>query len=68
MRAIVVGILCFFPGFVFSLLITCAWARQHWTGEARARLGAIFPSFFIGVFTAIAALIYQLMKVSAQSR
>jgi hypothetical protein len=66
LRAIITGIAFFFPGFIFSLPITCTWANHHWAGEAQASLGAIFPSFVIGVLSAIACTIYLLMKTNSR--
>jgi hypothetical protein len=39
------GIAFFFPGFLFSLPVTCTWANHYYAGEAQAPLGAIFPQF-----------------------
>jgi uncharacterized integral membrane protein len=64
LRAIFTGIAFFFPGFVFSLPVTCTWARHYYAGEAQAPLGAIFPSFIVGVLAAIASTIYLLMRVN----
>jgi purine-cytosine permease-like protein len=66
-RAVITGIAFFFPGFIFSLPVTCTWANHHWAGEAQASLGAIGPSFVIGVLAAIACTIYLLMKVNLES-
>jgi hypothetical protein len=67
-KGAILGVLCFFPGFFCSLPFTCTWAKQHYAGEAQGVLAAFFPSFWIGVFAAVAGVIYQLMKVSARSR
>ncbi len=67
-RAIITGILFFFPGFVFSLPVTCTWANHHWAGEAQASLGAIFPSFIIGVLAAIGCTVYLLKRANARGR
>jgi hypothetical protein len=66
LRAVITGIAFFIPGFVFSLPITCTWANHHWAGEAQASLGAIFPSFVIGVLAAIACTIYLLAKTNSR--
>ena len=58
-RAIATGLACFFPG---SLFLTIPWANHHWAGEAQATLGAIYPSFIIGILSAIAGTIYLFRK------
>src|SRR5207244_11885631 len=63
-RAVITGIAFFFPGFLFSLPVTCTWANHHWAGEAQASLGAIGPSFVIGVLAAIVCTIRLLRKVN----
>jgi hypothetical protein len=63
-RAVVTGVAFFFPGFIFSLPVTCTWAKHYYAGEAQAPLGAIFPSFIVGVFSAIACTIYLLGKAN----
>lgn len=49
---------------VVELLHSFTWADHHWAGEAQASLGAIGPSFIIGVLSAIACTIYLLRKVN----
>jgi hypothetical protein len=66
LKAIITGLACFFPGFFFSLPLTCTWANHHWAGEAQASLGAIFPSLVIGVLTAIACTIYLFLKTNSR--
>jgi len=68
LKGAILGILRFSPGFFCSLPVTCMWARQRYAGEAQGVLAAFFPSFWIGVFFAVAGVIYQFMKVSARSR
>lgn len=68
LRAVLTGIAFFFPGFAFSLPVTCTWAKHYYAGEAQAPLGAIFPSFIIGVLAAIACTIYLLMRVNRGKR
>jgi len=67
-RAIITGIAFFFPGFLFSLPVTCTWANHYYAGEAQAPLGAIFPSFIIGVIAAVACTIYLLKKAKSGGR
>lgn len=52
-RAVITGVAFFFPGFLFSLPVTCEWANHHYAGEAQAPLGAIGPSLIIGFVAAI---------------
>ncbi len=63
-RAVVTGVAFFFQGFVFSLPVTCTWANHYYAGEAQAPLGAIFPSFIVGVLSAVACTIYLLRKAN----
>ncbi len=63
-RAVITGLAFFFPGFLFSFPITCTWAKHYYAGEAQGPLGAIFPSFTIGVLSAIGCTIYLLGKAN----
>jgi hypothetical protein len=67
-RAIITGIAFFFPGFLLSLPVTCTWANHYYAGEAQAPLGAILPSFIIGVLAAIACTVYLLKNTNSGSR
>ena len=62
--AIVKGLFLFIPAFFLSLFFTIPWARYHWAGEAQAPLGAIGPSFWIGVVSAAWGCWYFLRKVN----
>jgi len=66
-RAVITGIAFFFPGFLFSLPVTCTWANHYYAGEAQAPLEAIFPSFVIGVLAAIWCTIHLLRKAKVES-
>jgi len=66
-RAVITGMAFFFPGFLFSLPLTCAWASHYYAGEAQAPLGAIPPSLVIGVIAAIACTRYLLKKVNLRT-
>jgi hypothetical protein len=66
-KAIIIGIAFFFPSFVFSLALTCTWANYYYDGEAQAPLGAIGPSFVIGVVAAIACTAHLLKKANSGS-
>ena len=61
-RPTLLGIGCFFPGFVFSLPVTVLWARHTWPGDGQSVLAAMEVSFYIGVATAIIACIVLLKK------
>jgi hypothetical protein len=56
-RPILLGIGCFFPGFVFSLPVTYLWARYIWPGDGQSDFASMEVSFYIGVATAIIACI-----------
>jgi len=60
---------CFFlSGLRLLSPVTCTWTNHYYAGEAQAPLGAIFPSFIIGVLSAIACTIYLLKKANRGSR
>jgi hypothetical protein len=61
-RPILLGIGCFFPGFVFSLPVTVLWAHHTWPGDAQSVFAAMEVSFYIGVAAAIVACIVLLKK------
>ena len=63
-RAIVTGLLFFFPAFLISLFVTIPWASHHWAGEAQTSLGAFGPSFWIGIAAALVCTVYLLRKVN----
>ena len=67
LKAIAGGIACFFLGFFLSLFVTVPWANHHWAGEAQASLGALWPSFWIGVLSAIAGVIILLMRTNVKN-
>jgi purine-cytosine permease-like protein len=68
MRAVLTGLAFFFPGFLFSLPLTCAWAEHHYAGEAQSSLGAIGPSFVIGLLSAAWCTIHLLRKAGRRTR
>jgi hypothetical protein len=39
LKAIGLGIACFFPAFFLSLLITIPWSKHYWAGEGQAGAG-----------------------------
>ncbi|MGD1023666.1 MAG: hypothetical protein ABR880_12845 [Candidatus Sulfotelmatobacter sp.] len=66
-RAVITGILFFFPAFFLSLPLTVMWARHHWPGDGQAVFGAFWPSVGIAVISAICCGIYLLMKVNVEN-
>ena len=67
-RAVVTGILFFFPSFFLSLPLTVTWARREWPGDGQAVFGAFWPSVGIAVISAICCCIYLLMKANLDSK
>jgi len=63
-RAVIIGILSFFPAFLLSLPLTVTWARHEWPGDGQAVFGAFWPSVGIAVISAICCCIYLLMKTN----
>jgi uncharacterized membrane protein YidH (DUF202 family) len=61
-RPIILGILFFFPGFVFSMPLTMIWANHKWPGEGLTGLAAMEVSFYIGIAAAIICTIVLLKK------
>ncbi len=66
MRAILMGVLAFVPAFFLSLVVTVPWAKHHWAGEAQGVLGAIGPSFWIGVAAVVLCCFYLLRKANKE--
>jgi len=62
MRPLVLGIGCFFPGFMFSLPITMVWADYRHGAPGNG----IAISFYIGVLATIICWIVLLRKRKAQ--
>jgi hypothetical protein len=56
-RPVLVGIGCFFPGFVFSLPLTVLWARYTWPGDGQSYLAAMEVSCYAGVVAAVVCCI-----------
>jgi uncharacterized membrane protein YidH (DUF202 family) len=48
-RPILLGIGCFFPGFVFSMPLALLWARHTWPGDGQSYLAAMEVSCYVGV-------------------
>jgi len=66
-RALIGGIMFFFPAFFLSLPLTVAWARHHWPGDGQAAFRAFWPSVGMAMIAAICRCIYLLMKVNVDS-
>ena len=62
LKAIGLGIACFFPAFFVSLLITIPWSKHYWAGEGQAVLGGLALSFYFGIAFGIAAAVYMLRR------
>jgi hypothetical protein len=61
-RPVLVGIGCFFPGFVFSLPLTVLWARHTWPGDGQSYLAAMEVSCYVGVLAAVVCCVVLLRK------
>ncbi len=66
-RALVVGMGFFFPGFVFSLPLTLFWANHHWAGEAQSELPAFEVSFYIGIAASLTCFVTLLKRGKPKS-
>lgn len=67
-RAFVLSVGCFFPGFVFSLPITLLWARYKWPGDGQSPLAAMQMSLYIGVLTSIVSGIVLIRNMQLRNR
>lgn len=61
-RPVLLGIGCFFPGFVFSLPLTVLWARYTWPGDGQSYLAAMEVSCYAGVMAAVVCCVVLLRK------
>jgi len=68
LKAIGLGIACFFPAFFLSLLITIPWSKHYWAGDGQAVLGGLALSFYFGIASAIAAAVYMLRRTIRSNR
>jgi len=68
LKAIGVGIACFFLAFFVSLLITIPCSQHYWAGEAQAELGGLALSFYFGIASGIAAAAYILRRITRSYR
>lgn len=48
-RALLIGIGCFFPGFIFSMPLTVLWAQHTWPGDGQSVFAAAEVSFYVGI-------------------
>lgn len=67
LRAILIGIGFFFPGFVFSLPLTVLWARHTWPGDGQSGLAAMEVSVYIGIAAAITCCVALLTRRKRQT-
>lgn len=68
LKAIGLGIACFFPAFFLSLLITIPWSKHYWAGDGQAVLGGLGLSFYFGIATGIAVAVYTLRRTIRSNR
>jgi hypothetical protein len=61
-RAIILGVACFFPASAIAILITNPLSKHYWPGDGQALLWSLAVSFLFGIVFAIAASIYMLLK------
>jgi len=61
-RAILLGVGSFLPGFVFSMPLTVIWSRYEWPGDGQAVLGAMAVSAYIGMGVVVICLAVLLKK------
>src|SRR5258706_2630530 len=69
--SVVVGLLFFFPSFLFSLPATIIWARYTYPGDGQQDLGAIMVSLCVGGLGAIlcfSVLLWKQWRVSQLSK
>lgn len=62
LRSILLGVLFFFPGFIFSLPLTILWATYTWPGDGQSVFAAMQVSLYIGVAAAIVCCVVLLKK------
>ena len=61
-RSVLLGIGCFFPGFLFSLPVTLYWARHTWPSDGQNSLAAMEVSTYVGIAAAIISSVVLLKK------
>jgi hypothetical protein len=61
-RAIIVGVACFFPASALAILMTNPLSKHYWPGDGRTLLGSLEFSFLFGIVFGTAASIYMLLK------
>jgi|GEM_PF-5240113 len=68
LKAIILGVACFFSAFFLSLLITIPWSKYYWAGDGQAVLGGMAISFIFGIASAIVAPTYVLRRTIKRNR
>jgi hypothetical protein len=68
LKAIGLGIACFFLASLLSLPITIPWSKHYWAGEAQAALGGLALSFYFGIASGITAAVYILGRTMRSNR
>jgi nitrate reductase gamma subunit len=68
LKAIILGVVCFFLALFLSLLITIPWSKHYWAGDGQAVLGGMAVSLIFGIASAIAAAIYMLRRTIQKNR
>lgn len=62
LKAVLLGMGCFFPGFIFSMPLTIALADHIWPGDGQSDLAAMEFSLYAGIVTAVVATMLLLMR------
>lgn len=62
LRAVLLGMGCFFPGFIFSLPLTMLWAGHTWPGDGQSSFVAMEVSCYIGVAAAVICCVVLLKR------
>ena len=68
LKAIGMGVVCFFLAFFLSLLITIPWSKHYWAGEAQAVLGGLAFSFYFGIASGTIAAVYIFRRIIRNNR
>lgn len=68
LKAICLGIACFFPAFFLSLLITILWSKHHWAGEGQAVLGGLKLSSYFGIASGVVVAVSMLRRTIRSNR
>jgi len=68
LKSVALGVACFFPSFLLSLLITIPWSKHYWAGDGQAVLGGLAVSFFFGIASAFVVALYTLRRTTQWHR